>query len=189
MSLIIQDGRGQGYTGGVTPENELLTHATSQGHLGVTSRQNGSAFYAISGFIPLTTTASFSGILYLKNTGEVPVYIWNVRTSGTVAQQWQFIKNPTAGTLISGGTAITPQNLNFQSTNAFVGTVLYGADAQTVTDGANLTQWASGVGRGAQDFDGSVIIGPGGSIALTCKPGAAGDVGASVLVTQEEITV
>ena len=177
MGLNIESGDQHSYNAIVNSDGQLAVVAETVRQLSAAA-ERGDAFYAVTGgFIALTTTASFSGILYLKNTSTTKnLKIAQLRTCGNVAQQWLMYKKPTTGTLISGGTAIVPENVNFQSGSVFSGDALYGADGDTITDGSILAQWQNGAGHSTHDFDGAIILGTNDTIALTCKPGAAGDV-------------
>lgn len=187
MGIEIIDGRGSGLTAGVTDENELLTHARIESHLTHASQDQGRAFWVSSDFVALTTTGSFNGILYLKNTSEDRrVYLFRIRMSASVAQQWKLIKNPTGGTLLTDAVAAYTENLNFRSSLTLVGNAFRASgNGKTVTGGSHVTQWASGSAVITHDLEGAVILGTNDSVALVCKPAVAGDAGASFLITQQ----
>ena len=184
MAFPILDGTGRGYHSAVNSNNQLEVRAVSQSDLRFDSEVEKNAFYAISGFVALTTTVSFSGIFYLQNAGP-SVHVHQLRTCGSVSAQWRLIKNPTTGTLISAGTSIPPQNINFTSPTQYDGSVLYGVDGSTIADGDALAQWINGVGHSNTLFDGAIILGNGDTMALEVQPAAAGDVCVSVLLSQE----
>ncbi len=185
--MIIQDGTGNGYSAGVNAENKLLAQTESVSELATISKEKGEAYYLKSGFIALTTTASFSGIFYLKNAStDKEIAIHQLRTCGTVVQEWDLIKNPTAGTLISAGTASVIENVNTGSSKTLGATALDGADALTVTDGNNWAQWINGVGHSTAVLDGALILAPGDALALTCKPAAAGDVCVTIIAVAQD---
>jgi len=169
---VIKSGN-SGYTAEVDEFNDLHTFSTSRTESAVNTLL-GNTYWTASGFISLTTTGSFSGIYYLKNTHQArEFHVEFLRTCGLAAAQWQLYRNPTTGTLISGGTAVTPGNAGFSEGGALTATVLGGADGDTVTDGAVIAQWINGAGHSVQEFKGSLVLGPGDSMALVCKPTAA----------------
>lgn len=149
----------------------------------------GDAFTIPAEFIALTTTASYTGILYLTNTSVTHnIHIERIRTTSTVNTLWKVLKNPTAGTLISAGTAVTPVNYNFSSGRVVTGTAKKGVDAQTVTDGTWMEQWMTGVyGVVERQYDGSIILGAGNSIAICAQPSGAGTVGSTLSVWMEAL--
>lgn len=149
----------------------------------------GDAYLMASDFIALTTTASFNGIWYVKNTSTTHnIHIEAIRTTSTVNTLWQLIKNPTAGTLVSGGAAYTPVNANFASGKVLSATVMKGADALTITDGTLFGQWMTGVyGLYERRHEGAIIIGPNNAAAVQCKPTGAGSVGCTLSVWSEPL--
>lgn len=174
----------------VSSDNRLLTFTLLEWPM-ESFAHTGDAFGIPTDFIALTTTASYSGILYLTNTSTTHnIHIDGIRTSSTVGALWQLIRNPTAGTLISAGTAVVPVNDNFTSGKVLSGTAKKGVDAQTVTDGTLIGQWQTGVYVSyPQKYDGAIIIGTGNSIALLCKPSAAATVGATLSLWVEPVKV
>lgn len=150
---------------------------------------NGDTFQVPTDFIALTTTASYSGVWYITNMSATHnIHIEGMRTTSTVGTLWQLIKNPTAGTLISGGAALTPVNTNFSSGKTMSGTVKKGADALTITDGTLMGQWMTGVyGLYERRYEGAIILGAGNSLALQCKPSGAGSVGSTLSVWMEPL--
>jgi len=174
MPTVIKAGD-SGYTLDVNEFNQAEVNAVSAPLMSYAS-QKGQVFWFASDFISLTTTGSFSGILYIKNTHKTKLfYIDFLRTCQTAVARWKIIKNPTTGTLISAGTTTTPQNSHFTSGTSFTGTVLKGADAKTITDGDTAGTWINGVGHSIQRFDGALVLPPTTSVALVVKPTASCD--------------
>lgn len=149
----------------------------------------GDAFVCASEFIALTTTASFTGLLYLTNTSVTHnIHIERIRTSSTVGTLWKVIKNPTAGTLISAGTTTLPISYNYSSGRTLAGTAKKGVDAQTVTDGTWFEQWQTNVYTSLErNYDGGIILGSGNSIAILAQPSAAATVGTTFSVWVEPL--
>jgi len=170
---MLVNAKGQAQTRSVTLPR--ITEATVKGR----------AFYIHSGFVSLTSTGSFNGIAYIKNTSQLNMNVHSIRTCGEMVQQWELYRNPTTGTLISSGSAKIPQNLNFSSGGVFNGTVLAGADGYTITDGNLLAHWINPVGHSTEELQGSLILGPNNTMALQCKPASSGNVCIAILVDFE----
>lgn len=184
--MILEDGTGLGEAAKVR-DNRL--HVMSLLEFPIeTFSHSGDAYSIVTDFIALTTTASYTGILYLINntTTDLIIHTEATRNTSTVNALWQMWKNPTTGTLISAGTAITPINLNFASGKSLVSIAKKGADAQTVTDGTLFSQWGSAAYIPTQIVgQGSIILNVGNSYAITCKPTAAGSVGCTLTLWNE----
>lgn len=186
--MEITDGTGSGKAAQVSSDNRLHTFSLLEFPMESFSH-TGDSFIVPSEFIALTTTASFTGLLYLKNDSATHnIHIERIRTSSTVGTLWKIIKNPTAGTLVSAGTAVVPINYNFSSGKVLTGTAKKGVDAQTVTDGTWLEQWQTGVyGAMERQYDGGLILGAGNSIAILAQPSAAATVGTTLSVWLEAL--
>lgn len=175
MGLLIDSGTGNAKTAGVSDDNRLLTESLSRPQL-EQSTTDGDVYWFATNFISLTTTASFTGLWYVKNTSaSETLYIDFLRTCGSKGQEWRLIKNPTTGTLITAGTAGTPVNSRFDSGNTFTGSFIVGADAQTITDGTVMGSWINQTGHSINRFEGAIQLTPNTSLALTVKPSVAGD--------------
>ena len=178
--MIIESGDHRANKMIVDANGRAMTNAITHPH--ITNRaEGGEAFFFMSDFVALATTASYTGLLYISNTSTKDLTISSVRSSGTAAQQWRMIKNPTTGTLISAGTDVVPVNTHFGSGTLAVADVKKGSDAQTITDGDLMGQWANAAATMLLEFDGSIIITPGASFALEVKPSVASDVGTTIL--------
>jgi len=186
---VIKDGTGKGFQASVNPNNRLRTHAEVLELLPAVSLRDGKAFFYHTDFVALTTTGSFSSLVYLKNTSTTPLAIMKVRTCGTAYCQWRLLKNPTGGTLISAGTATTPVALNFSSPEDFEGTALVGVDGHTTSGHTVLGTWINGgPGHSVEEFSGALILGQGDSIAMEVKPSAAATVCSSIQVAYVNAT-
>lgn len=138
---VIEDGKGSSRKATVDSEGRLHVHATSEDeqHEAV---EKGTSWNINTGSITLTS-GNKSSLLYVRNTGEdnlyIDTFIWLLGNStGAVATEdclVQVYRNPTAGTLISGGTVLTPSNRNYGSANILDATVLKGVEGSTITDG------------------------------------------------------
>ena len=175
--MKLEDGTGKGNLAKVDEDNRIHTNALNVPLIGNISKDTGRAFIFRTDFIALTTTGSPSGVLYIKNDSSENLHINSIRTCGDMAWHKATVrKNPTLGTLISGGTNSQAIGLNFSSAASYDGEVKIGTDSDTVTDGTLLTQWQSGVGTHTENFDGSLILGKEKTLAILIEPSAAGDV-------------
>ena len=166
----------------VDTTGRLLTSSAVQDQLTISS-QEGNGFWINTGFVSLTTTGSFSAILYVKNTSATKdLNISSITFSSDVACQQQAYRNPTGGTITSAGTTLSPANVNFASGSSFGGTALAGVDGSTITGGTVASSVVRPIGVQGVDLAGAVILSTNNSIAFTMKPAAAGTVAISVFV-------
>lgn len=181
--MFIEDGKGTGYKVEITKEQKISCDASITSHLAHESKTYGESFVIASGFISLTTTGSFNGLLYVKNTtSEKNFHVEKVRicSSGSGYMQIEVKKNPTTGTLISDANAATTNALNFGSSKVLSGRAdVYAAsgDGKTVTDGSDLSQYINmSPGHSHQDYEGALILHNGDSIAISCKPSVSTEI-------------
>lgn len=180
MAVQIEDGTTGGKRASVDDNNRLETFAITESRMADISLRDGKAYIITSDFVALTTTASFTGMLYIKNTDTSRnLFIDKVRVCGTGtsmnAMQCKFFKNPTTGTLISDENdgIVVPANLG--SNETFPGLVYAAsADAKTVTNGTQFSQFTIHLpGHTIQEYDGALIIPGGSSLAIAVQPSAA----------------
>jgi len=175
MSDYIQDGTGAGYRAKVDSDNHLHTRSVNESG-GTDAAIAGNLFNVNTETINLTS-ANASSLLYMKNTDTVPWVVNRVfynagpSTGGTGDFLAEVVANPTTGTLISGGSATTPHNLNFGSSQELTGTVLKGAEGSTITDGTVRVSTIIPVSgtRVLISFD-SIVLEVGSSIAVRVTP-------------------
>ena len=177
--LEIIDGTGSGKRAKVDSNNRLETFSVSESRMADVSVRDGQSFILTSDFISLTTTASFNGVFYLKNTDATKIiYIDKIRICGTGTSmgyvQCKLIKNPTTGTLISDETSAIAIPANLGASTDFIGTVYKGADAKTVTDGTQFSQFTVHLpGHTTQEYDGALVLTGGTSFSIEVKPSYA----------------
>ena len=174
MSEVIKDGY-TGFTAKVDVKNRLRTFATTETS-GTEAAFIGDLYNVNTETIVLST-ANASALLYMENDDVVP-WVYNrifynagPSTGGSGDFLAEVIANPSGGTLISGGTAITPHNLNFGSSKVLSGTTLKGVDGSTATGGdvrVSTIIPTSGT-RVLIAFD-SIVLEPGSSIAVRITP-------------------
>jgi len=174
---VIEDGSGDSYTAKVDSDQRLNTKSVIQSRVSDVSKREGNSFLLASGFVSLTTTGSFNGMLYLKNTSDDDLYIATIRTCSDTAGNLQvkIIKNPTLGTLISDANVALKASSNYGSSKEFGGLVYSASgDGKTVTDGDDSTTFINhSPGHSIQEYQGAIIIPKGKSMAIVTKPSVA----------------
>lgn len=188
MSIFIEDGTGTGKKVKVDSNNRAQVSSTSS-TLADTALQKGLFFLLATGIIELTS-ASASGILYIKNNEESDLLIGKTglflgpSTGGSGIVEYSFIANPTGGTLISNATAGVNVNANGGSARALSANVYKGVEGATTvgTDFTILFPHDDGVWE-----QGSPVILPrGSSVAIKLKP-PVGNTSMKINLTVEAI--
>lgn len=141
--MIIEDGTGSGYKQKINANNRAYVNAIQESDEQA-AVQRGDAYNINTGEISLTSTSA-SGILYIKNNETQDLVIHSiavgVSSGGTTndSTRVQVIRNPTAGTLISGASSVGQNaNRNFGSSKTLTVDAYKGAEGNTVTDGENI---------------------------------------------------
>ena len=175
MFNIIEDGTGSGIRAKVNSGNRLYTNAEVY-DASLINTLKGLTFSFASGAITLTT-AGMSALLYVKNNEEKDLIVDTIRfqafnsTGGAGGiPTWGVVKNPTTGTIISGGTAATPSNANYGSTNTVNVTMLRGAEGMTFTDGSVHANLFGDIIPCRIELDSEFIVPRGSSIGLRVTP-------------------
>lgn len=176
--MIIKDGAGGGYEAKVDIKNRLSTLSVSEG-FNIEAAGNGDSYNINTGVINLTT-ANESAVIYFKNNSLETFIIPNViailgaSTSGSGDTTVELIKNPTAGTIVSGATDVsTKSNRNFGSSKEIDADAFKGSEGLTITDG-ELFATSSRTTPAVIEFDADVILLPTGSslgVNVTPAPG------------------
>lgn len=176
MSMQLEDGRGRnGARLGITDDNQCLALATVLDQ--AVSGAYKEAVYSISTeLINLTTTGSYSGLIYIKNDSDNTLQLNNmVISTDDVLCNIKLLKNPSAGTLISAGTTLTPVNTNFSSGKTLIATALKGANGSTVTDGDTIGLF-QGKGLISCDNVSHFVLGQNKTFALAIQPSATANI-------------
>ena len=185
MPMTIESGGTFPYKMEVDSEGRALVAASTSPELTKKSSL-GNSFCISSGEVALTTTASYNGILQIKNTSSKDMHLAIFCLGGDMASAWwEVIRNPgETGTLWTAGTVVTPKNINFSSGNVFpaINGAKKGANGATQVGGDILNAFPVPIGEFTKVLNGAIILGPENSIAFMCKPIAAGTVHASALV-------
>lgn len=174
MSEIIEDGKGRGYSAGVDSLNRLAVYGVSETNE-VFAAFEGDYYNVNTGTINVTS-GNASGLLYIKNTGSSKIiitslfYILGNSTGGSGDVVVDVYRNPTGGTLISGGTTVSEINRDFNSNNTMSATILKGAEGSTLTGGdVIISSILTGNGRVAIPT-GALILSNGNSLAIKLTP-------------------
>ena len=183
MNIEILDGSGDGYRAKVNENKRLETFSITETRIADISARIGESFILTSDFVSLTTTGSFNGMMYVKNTDtEKTLFVDKIRVCGTGSSmgslQAKMIKNPTTGTLISDANAglTVPANLG---SNVTFGGLNYAAsaDGKTVTNGDQFSQFTIHLpGHSIQEYQGSLILPAGSAFAIEVKPSYATEI-------------
>ena len=140
---VLLDGTGKGYTAKIDEKGRLHVDSIATQREEAQS-QRGFSFNINTGNITLTNGATANGVLYVKNNEDSNLVLTNFfynignSTGGTGNIYVDIIRNPTAGTLISGATVVDVNiNRNFGSSRQLDVTAYKGATGTTITDGAD----------------------------------------------------
>lgn len=137
MAEMIKDGTGHGHLAKVTDSNELLIHGATESHISEAVGL-GKAWNVGTGYLTLTNDSA-SDVMYLKNTGtadlHIDLYVFLVKasTGGSGEVLIEILRNPTAGTVISDASSVTPVNMDFGSQRTMVADVYKGGQGKTLT--------------------------------------------------------
>lgn len=175
---IIKDGTGTGNAVRIDSSNRLHTNSVT-----VAANQNavdsGKGFNINTGTISLTS-ANKSAVLYFKNTGTVSLHIHKLfylvgnTTGGSGDILITVLRNPTAGTIVSGATNVEMNsNRNYGSAAVLTADAYTGAEGTTFTDGTKSVEsiFNASPFRAALDI-GSIQLQPGNSIGIDFTPSA-----------------
>ena len=177
MGFEIKDGTGTGKSAGVDKNNRLQTESVTITSLSSTSKKDGNAYtVGTDGIFSGTFTVGVdNAILYCKNNEDVDLFVDVCVVSQDVPGVYKYFKNPTAGTLISSGTATTSANLNFGSSNvADLDVIKLNAPGLLFSDGDLITYSRNPAGLQPLDFLGTVVVPKGSSFGITYDPDDAG---------------
>ena len=171
--MVIKDGL-SGTTARVTSGNRLATSASTQDE--ETTEAISGNTYTGSARVTLTSDTE-SGVMYIKNDDSLPwvmsrLFV-NTGASTGGAGDWalKVKKAVTAGTLISAGSIVTPQNLNFGDAKQLASTVLSGVEGSTVTDGVDvIDSLVPTDNTRVLIVNNPFIVEPGSSVTITVTP-------------------
>ena len=140
MSEAIKDGTGNGFLCAVSNDNKLRTRAITETET-EHSTELGNSYNINTGEISITAD---SAVLYFYNGEEQDIFIDAIAvgvTDGSASdiQKVKVIRNPTAGTIVSGAAVVAMNsNSNFGSAKSLSNSAAYkGASGSTFTDGTD----------------------------------------------------
>jgi len=166
MGVLIEDGKGKGFSAEVDSDNRLATRSTSVSEAHHISEDDGQAYMtdASTTANALTLTATAGAILLIRNDSDDKDLVIHIVTVSTSAAGTILIlrKNDTIGTIADNNTE-TPENMNFTSGNVANATV-YSWDEQNnglggLTPGPVLHTGYIAVGTTPLTFDDAVVLG------------------------------
>lgn len=173
--MRIQDGKGKGYEAKVDNYNKLHTRSVT-----VSSELVGALLYnqfGINTTAITLTSANESALLYAYWADPAEhmilsrqVMSFGPSTGGSGQVRIRIIRNPTGGTLISAGTAITPVNNNFASSLTANGTWKKGAEGSTVTGGLDMVDVGTNSGSILVVSDIDWVVPNGSSYVIAITP-------------------
>lgn len=173
MGFEITDGKGRGFTAGVSSNNRLLTLGVNE-DIFQYSAEEGDAYFIGTPLITLTS-ATESAIFYIKNNEDDILIFENFfttaeSTTGGSPSMYRvnWYKNPTS---ISSGTAVPSLNQNFSSSNALDADIEYGAQGSTVTGGSLVATLSLPIGQ-FNNIVANLVLGKGSSFVITVTPPA-----------------
>lgn len=140
----IQDGTGTGNAAKVDSKNRLHT-ATVNTAKEENASANGLAYNLNTGLITLTNASTKNAVMYIKNNEDFAlvivqlIYQTGASTGGSGNMFVDVVRNPTAGTIVSGATNVEiSANRNFGSSRTIAATAYKGATGLTFTDGTKF---------------------------------------------------
>ena len=146
MAEIIQDGTGKSYAAKVDNAGRLHVDSINTDRESYNS-QSGYSFNLNTGLFELTNAATTNAVMYVKNNEDYPLVITNLfyqtgaSTGGSGNIIVSVVRNPTAGTIVSGASAIEINvNRNFGSSRALNVIAYKGATGTTITDGTKALE-------------------------------------------------
>jgi hypothetical protein len=188
MTNQIKDGSGKGFLAKVTEAQKLTTLATVISNVYSSSFELGQAYVITTDFLSITDTLNFSGIMYLQNnSNERHLHLELIQSGQTSLTQWQFLRNPITGTIVSTEDPANETNLNFISNNTANVVAYQGFNGATIA-GLSAANWIGNAGGFPIGMGGAIILGPGDSVGFAAKPSAAGTITMSLMVYYDEIT-
>lgn len=163
MGLQIEDGKGRGYLLEVDSSNRVRAAAVVRKEIVAVSDTNGKAFIAETNF---TTTGTNQIFFYLKNDDTALNLHINRIIMNTDSNTMFHLYKATG--VPSGGSTVTPTNLNFNSSEAATVTCLGAASitglsttklhhARMLASDTMMVEWS-----------GAIILGNGDAIAIEC---------------------
>jgi len=179
MATTIEDGTGSGFSVKVDGENRLFSRSITESEFDYAVRK-GLSFNVNTEFLTITGSSE-TPIMYLKSNEDRDIILsaWFIGTdnaSGTPSRNglMRVYFNPTAGSIISSGTDVTPVNRQGGSSNTIDLDVKSGGDGFTATGFNPTSVLFQTQGSNARTF-GTVQLAlkKGSSVVVTYLPNGA----------------
>ena len=170
----IESGSGTGNVAKVGTDFRLFTNSVTQPH-SLESMQEGDAYNFNTG---TTAISAETAIIYLKNNEDKDLIItafvvgkgagsYNTTSYASAT----LIRNPTAGTTVSGATPVANNvNMLFSSSATFTGDVFVGASGETLTDGDDVGIFALPNAQSNNYFNVQIELAKGDTIGIKVEP-------------------
>jgi hypothetical protein len=129
---ILEDGKGRGYKAEVNAEQELVVRAITEEEIEHASATLGSAYSWDS---TEKNVAAGATMLFVKNTGDVPLVLDRATINGSDVICFWTVLIGSATTTPAGGAVVTGVNLN-QTFSAQAADAVARADETAVADGS-----------------------------------------------------
>ena len=179
MATTIEDGTGSGFSVKVDGENRLFSRSITESEFDHAVRK-GLSFNVNTEFLTITGSSE-TPIMYLKSNEDRDVVLsaWFIGTdnaSGTPSRNglMRVYFNPTAGSIISSGTDVTPVNRQGGSSNTIDLDVKAGGDGFTATGFNPTSVLFQTQGSNARTFGNvQLALKKGSSIVVTYLPNGA----------------
>ena len=154
---LIEDGKGRGYKAEVNEEQELVVRAITEEEIVHTSGTDGFAYSWDSTEKDIDTGDT---MLFVKNTGDVPLILDRVTFNGSnVICTWTILIG-SATTTPAGGAAVEGVNLN-QTFSAQAADAVARSDETAVADGSIVDRVKTPVNNSIQQDLHGIILGKG----------------------------
>lgn len=178
MATTIEDGTGSGFSVKVDGENRLFSRSITESEFDHSVRK-GLSFNVNTEFLTITGSSE-TPIMYLKSNEDKDIILaaWFIGTDnssgGTRAGLMRVYFNPTAGSIISSGTDVTPVNRQGGSSNTIDLDVKAGGDGFTATGFNSTPILYQTQGANARAFGNvQLALKKGSSVVVTYLPNGA----------------
>jgi len=178
MATTIEDGTGSGFSVKVDGENRLFSRSITESEFEYSVRK-GSSFNVNTEFLTITGSSE-TPIMYLKSNEDKDIILaaWFIGTDnssgGTRSGLMRVYFNPTAGSIISSGTDVTPVNRQGGSSNTLDLDVKSGGDGFTATGYDSTPVLYQTQGASARAFGNvQLSLKKGSSVVVTYLPNGA----------------
>jgi len=170
MGFKLEDGLGSGRTAGVTTDNSLRVMATSLTIEHHANHYHGEAYNVL---FEVTPTGADDCFFYLKNEHDEDMTLEGIWIHNT-ASEYIDVKISDIGTP-SGGSDITPVNLNCGSGKSAIGIFQQGVNITGLSGGLNTHRiWHLGsAGMAIYNFDQDIIVSKNNVVTLYAQTGTS----------------